>query len=68
MLLFIYFVLPNVHFHVLENILLGVITPHSCTDTFPGKEGEIQVLGGLAPSSQKVVSLVGTPGQQNWPE
>jgi hypothetical protein len=31
--------------------------------TFPGKKGEIQVLAGIAPSSQTVGSLLRTP----WP-
>jgi hypothetical protein len=32
-----------------------------CMGRFPGKEGGIQVLAGLAPSSQTVGSLLGTP-------
>ncbi len=38
--------------------------PRSCPGAFPGKEGGIQVLVGLAPSNQIVGSIVKKP----WPE
>jgi hypothetical protein len=34
--------------------------PHDCAGAFPGNEGGIQVLAGLAPSSQRVGSLLRT--------
>jgi len=37
--------------------------PLGCTGTFPGNEGGMQVLAGLAPSSQIVGSLLRNP----WP-
>ncbi len=55
-----FFRLANIHFHVLANILLFVGTLRSCIATFPGKEGKMQVLAGLAPSSQTVGSLLRT--------
>jgi hypothetical protein len=48
-------------FKILANILLGVDMQHSCTDVFPGKEGGTHVLAGLAPSCQKVGSLIRNP-------
>ncbi len=35
-----------------------------CAGTFPVKDGWIQVLAGLAPSSQTVQSLLRTPWQE----
>ncbi len=35
--------------------------PHGCVGMFPGKEGGIQVLAGLAPSYKTVGSLLWTP-------
>jgi hypothetical protein len=37
--------------------VIGVITPRGCTGLFSNKDGGIQVLAGLAPSSQIVGSL-----------
>jgi hypothetical protein len=37
-------------------VLLGVGMLHGCAGVFPGKEGGIEVLAGLAPSSQSVGS------------
>jgi hypothetical protein len=46
---------------LLARILLEVGMPRSCSCVFSGKEGGIQVLVGLAPSSQRVGSLLTTP-------
>ncbi len=43
---------------ILANIFLGVGNGTLCGCTFPGKEGGLQVLAGLAPSSHTVVSLL----------
>ncbi len=60
---YIYFILAKIHFHMLANILLGVGTPYGIAGALPGKEGGIQVLVSLAPSSQKAESFLRTP----WP-
>jgi hypothetical protein len=47
-------------------MLLGADMSHNCEGAFPGKEGGILVLTGLAPSSRTVGSLLGTfIGQKN---
>jgi hypothetical protein len=46
------------YFYILENILLGWGAPYGCVGAFYWKEGGIQVLAGLAPSSQKLGSLM----------
>ncbi len=53
----------NLLFFILANVLLGVVVLHGCMGTLFGKEGGIQVLAGLVPSSQKVGSLLKKP----WP-
>ncbi len=53
-ILVIYFILANIHFYILANIILGVDTMCSCAGAFRGKEGGIQVFAGLAPSTQTV--------------
>jgi hypothetical protein len=59
-LYYIYFILTNIHFHILANILLGVGTLNGIAGALPGKEGGIQVLVSLAPSSQKAESFLRT--------
>ncbi len=58
---FISFLLANINFHILANILLGVGMPHSWKGMVPWKEGVIQVLAGIGQSSQKVGPLLRTP-------
>jgi hypothetical protein len=47
-------------FQYLQMYFWGVGTMHGCASAFPRKEGGIQVLAGLAPSSQIVRSLLRT--------
>jgi hypothetical protein len=63
MLFFVSFRLANIHFNRLANILLFVGTLLGCVGVSPRKEGAIQVLAGLVPSSQTVGFLMKTPGQ-----
>jgi hypothetical protein len=63
MLFFVYFRLANIHFNRLASILLFVGTLLGCAGVPHRKEGMIQVLAGLVPSSQKVGFLMKTPGQ-----
>ncbi len=49
------------YFLILANVYFGVGMPHSCAGVYPGKEGGIQALVGIAPSSQIVGSLMRTP-------
>ncbi len=58
MFFYISFILANIQFHILTNILLEVGMPHSCTGTFSKKKGGLQVLAGLAPYIQTVGSLL----------
>ncbi len=44
--LFLFFNVKKVF--ILASIFLGVDIPHDCEGAFPGKEGGIQVLAGLA--------------------
>jgi hypothetical protein len=37
---------------------------HGCAGAFPGEEGRMQVLEGLAPSNQMLGSLLRTPDQK----
>ncbi len=39
---------------------------HGCMGAFPGKEGAIHLLAGLAPSYQTVGSLLRTPDWHSW--
>jgi hypothetical protein len=48
----------SAEFFILANILLGVGMPRCCTGVFPRKEGWIEVLAGLAPSSQTLGSFL----------
>jgi hypothetical protein len=48
---------------ILANVILAVGMPCGCTGAIPRKEGGIQVLAGLAPSSLAVGSLLRPP----WP-
>jgi len=48
-------ILPNlINFILLANVFLRVDTLHNCVGTFPEKEVGIQVLAGVALSSQTV--------------
>ncbi len=52
------FILANICFYMLENILLRVGMTCGCTGGFPGKEDGVHVLIGLAQSSPTVGSLL----------
>jgi hypothetical protein len=54
------------NFYVLANVLLRVGILHGCTGAFLRKEGGIQVLVGLAPSSQTVENLTPGIGKIQW--
>jgi hypothetical protein len=53
--------LPLTNIFILANVFLGVGMLHGFTGIFSRKEGGIQVLEGLAPSTQTVGSLLRTP-------
>ncbi len=55
---FSFLVTLNINFHILAYILLFVGTTHGCMGMLPRKEDVIQMLAGLAPSSQTVGSLL----------
>jgi hypothetical protein len=48
---------------MLANLFLGVGTLHGCKGVYPGKDGEIQVLAGLAPYSQTEGPTLRAPGK-----
>jgi len=49
------------NFFIIANLFLGLGMPCRCTDMFHKKKGLMQVLVGLAPSSQTAGSLLRTP-------
>jgi hypothetical protein len=51
------------HFHILANMHLGLSKLHCYAGAFSAKEGGIEVLDGLTPSNQTIVSLFRIP----WP-
>jgi len=55
-------------FSCTRKCIFGVGMPCRYAGMFQEREGGIQVLAGLAPSSQRVGSLLRTPGQQSWTE
>ncbi len=57
---FISFILANICFYILKNILFGVGLPLGCTGTIPEKEGGVHVLASLAQSIQGVGYLIRT--------